>query len=93
MLITRSDLSPTNLHVRAACDSALLSGLEQMITKSTHINRRMLDLVLTDFHDVVGVRIGSSVGTSDHSVIFIDVALKQLFLTWCLGRRSISITM
>ena len=32
-------------------------------------------MVLTDVPDLVGVRVGSQVGTSDHSVVLIDVVL------------------
>ena len=35
-------------------------------------------MVLTDVLDVVVVRVGSPVGTSDHSVVFTDVMLEQL---------------
>ena len=34
-------------------------------------------MVLTDVHDLVEVRVGSPVGTSDHSAIFMDVVLEQ----------------
>ena len=33
--------------------------------------------MLTDVPNVVGVRVGSSVGPSDHSVIFMGVVLEQ----------------
>ena len=52
----------------------------------------MLDLVLTRAPNVVGDLVGSPVGTSDHSSIFIDVVL-ELFLTWYVGRRFISRTL
>ena len=34
-------------------------------------------MVLTDAHDFLGVRVGSPIGTSDHSILFIDVVLQQ----------------
>ena len=37
----------------------------------------MLDLILIDVPNVVGVQVGSPVGNLDHSVIFIDVVLEQ----------------
>ena len=43
----------------------------------THIDEGMLDLVLADVPDVVGIRVGSPVGASDHSAIFMDVVLEQ----------------
>ena len=48
-----------------------------MFTEPTHIDRGVLDLLLTDAHNLVGVRGGSPIGTSDHSVLFIDVILGQ----------------
>ena len=48
-----------------------------MVTEPTHIDGKVLDLVLTDVPDIVGVRVGSTVGTSDHIAIFIDVVLDQ----------------
>ena len=48
-----------------------------MIIEPLHIVERVLDLVLTDAPDLVEVRVGTSVGTSDHSVIFMDIVLQQ----------------
>ena len=62
-----------NLHGRAACDVTSSSGCEQMVTESKHVDGEMLGLVVTDVPNIVGVRVGSPVRTSDHSVIFIDV--------------------
>ena len=72
--------STTNLHGRAARDFVSSSGYEQMVTEPTHIDGRVLDLVLTDIPDVVGVRVGSHVGTSDHIAVFMDIVLEQVFL-------------
>ena len=69
--------SMKNLHDRAARGFSSSSGCKQMTTELTHIDGGMLDLVLTDVSDIVGVRIGSPVGASDHSVIFIEVVLEQ----------------
>ena len=44
-----------------------------MVTEPTHIHGG----VLTDIPNVVGVWVGSPVGISDHSAIFIDVVLEQ----------------
>ena len=67
----------TNLHGRAVRNFAPSSGCEQMITEPTHIDIGVLDLVLTDVPDVVGVRVGSPDGTSGYSALFIDVVLEQ----------------
>ena len=48
-----------------------------MVTKPTHIDGGVLDLVLTDVPDVAGVRNGSPVGTAEYSVIFMDVVMEQ----------------
>ena len=61
------------MNSRAARDFASSLGAKQMITEPTHIDEGVLALVLTIVSDVVGVRVDSSVGTSDYSVIFIDV--------------------
>ena len=56
--------SMTNLHGRVASDFASLSGCEQMGTEPTLTNSRVLDLVLTDVPDVVGIRVALPVGAS-----------------------------
>ena len=61
--------STTNLHGSAARDFASSSGCEQMVTEPTQIDGGVLDLVLTDVFDIVGVRVGSSVGTSNYSAV------------------------
>ena len=68
--------STMNFHGTVARDLASSSGCEQMVTAPTHIYGRVLSLMLTDVPDVVGVRVGSPVGTSDHSGVFIDVMLE-----------------
>ena len=67
----------TNLHGRVVRDFSSLSGCEQMVTELTPIGGEVFDLVLTDVPDVVGVRVGSPVGTCDHSAVFMDVVLEQ----------------
>ena len=69
--------STTNLLRRAARDFTSSLGFEQMVTEPTHINGGVLDLVLTDVPDVIGVQFGSQVGASDYSALFIDVVLEQ----------------
>ena len=71
MLIMRSDLGllRRNLHSRAARNFASSSGCKQIVTAPTHIGEGVADSVLTDIHYVVGFRVGSPVGTSDHSAI------------------------
>ena len=67
----------TTVHRRAALDFASASGCEQMVTEPTHIDGGVFDLVLIGVHDLFEGRVGSPVGTSDHSAIFIDVVLEQ----------------
>ena len=69
--------STSAVHARASLDFASSSGCEQMVTEPTHTDGGVLYLVLTDVHDLVKVRVGSSVGTSDRSAIFIYVLLEQ----------------
>ena len=61
----------TTLHGRTARDFASSLAF-------TYINGDVLDLVLTDVPDLVGVRVGLPVSMSVHSVVFIDVVLEQL---------------
>ena len=56
------------------------------------MNGGVIDLMLTDVPNVVGVQVGSAVETSNQAVTFIDV-LCNLFFTWCVGRRFISRTL
>ena len=65
------------MHGRAAIDFVSLSGCEQMVTEPTHIDGGVPHLVLIDVHNLVEVRVGSPVGTSDLSDIFIHVVLEQ----------------
>ena len=46
----------------------------------THIDGRVLDLVLKDFADVVGIQGGSPVGTLDCRAIFINAVRQQSIL-------------
>ena len=48
-----------------------------MVTQPTYIDNRIFDLVLKDVHDLVEVRVGSPVETSDYRRIFSDVVLEQ----------------
>ena len=61
--------------------------LVSRLLRSLHTLIEVLDLVLAYVYDLVEVRVGSPVGTSNHSVIFID-ALLEVF-TRCVGSRSI----
>ena len=69
--------STTNLHRKAACDCTSSSDFVQMVKKPSHFNAAVITLVLTDVPDVVEIRVGSPIGTSNHSFVFIDVVLKQ----------------
>ena len=73
--------STTTVHGSAALDFVSSSSCEQMVTEPTHIDGGGggPDLVLTDVHDLVEVRGGSPVATSDHSTIFMDDS--NLFFT------------
>ena len=70
--------STTTVHSRAALDFVSPLGYDQMVTEPTHIDGGVLDFVLISVHDLVEVRVGSPVGISDQSGIFIDVVLEHL---------------
>ena len=55
----------------------------EMGTEPTHIDKEVLELVLTIVPDVVG-----AVGTSDHSAAFIDVVLEQP-ISHLVGRQEV----
>ena len=42
-----------------------------MVAEPRNIEREVHDLMLTDIPDVVGIRVGSPVRTTDYSVIFL----------------------
>ena len=84
----------TNLHSKTAHDfvSSLVVG--RWLRSLKTLMKGCLDLVLTDVPDVVKVRVSLRVGTSDHIVISLYMLCWiNLFLTWCVGRRSISRTL
>ena len=47
-----------------------------MVTEPTHIDGGVLDLVLTDVPDIVEVRVGTPVGTSGYSAVFMNVVVE-----------------
>ena len=53
----------------------------QIGTGPTHIDGRILELVLTDVHDIVEVRVSSPVTTYVQTTIFMDVVLDGGL--WC----------
>ena len=61
-----------------------------MVTEPTHIEGRILDLMMTADPELVGVRIGSLVGTSDLRAVFIDVVLEQT-VPHLVCRRKVSL--
>ena len=69
--------STITVHGRAALNFASSAGCGQMVTEPTHFDGGVLDLLLTDIYDLVEIRVDSSVGTSDHSTIIMDVVLEQ----------------
>ena len=69
----KSFLFAGDVNSNAARDCTSSPGCEQMVTEPTYNDGKVIYLVLIDVPDVVGVRFGSHVGTSDHSAVFIDV--------------------
>ena len=53
----------------AARDFSSSSGYKQMVTKPTHTDGKLVDLLLTDDPDVVGALVDSPVGAYDESAI------------------------
>ena len=69
--------STMTVYGKAALDFISSSDCEQIVTETTHVDGRVPDLMLISVHDLVEVRLGSSVGTSDYSAISIDVVMEQ----------------
>ena len=92
MLIMRSGLpgySSTTVRCRAVYDLSSSSGWQQMVTQPTHIDGGVLDLVLTDVHDLVEVWVGLPVGKLNIVPFSSTWCRSNLFITWCICRRSI----
>ena len=56
----------TNRHGVAAFDFATVSGCDQLVVGPTHARGGTLDLLMTDFPDLVWVAVVAPVGNSDH---------------------------
>ena len=72
-----SSVSPTDRHGLSACDFSSVSGCEQLIHEPTHVSGNCLDLIFTDVPGVVASRVGSPIGTSDHSYISTSINIRQ----------------
>ena len=73
-----NSVTATDNHGVAALDFSNISGCEQLITEPTHQSGNTLDLVFTDVTGVVTCGVGSPVGSSDHSLIKINVDMDQV---------------
>ena len=73
-----NSISTTDNHGVAALDFSNLCGCEQLIREPTHQSGNCLDLVFTDVSGIVTCGVGSPVGSSDHSLIKINVELDQV---------------
>ena len=62
-------VSPTDRHGRHALGFCNLSGCEKLVRCPTHIAGNGLDLEMTDVPDIVGVFVGTPLGTSDHCFV------------------------
>ena len=52
-----------------------------MVSEPTHIGGGVLDLVLTDVSEFIGVRVGSPIEAADHSEQYITITLGNGILT------------
>ena len=68
------------MHGRAELGFASSSCCKQMVMELLHIDEGILNLVLTDAQCFYGVQVGSSIETSDHSALFIDVGRERPIL-------------
>lgn len=67
----------TTEHGVAAFDFSTVSGCSQLVREPTHVRGGVLDLVLTDVPDLVGIQVRPPVGTSDHSAIGMVITTSQ----------------
>ena len=73
-----NSITATDNHGIAALDFSNLCGCEQLISEPTHQSGNRLDLVFTDVSGIVTCGVGSPIGSSDHSLIKINVELDQV---------------
>ena len=71
-------VTATDNHGVAAQDFLTMSGCEQLIGEPTHQSGNRLDLVFADVTGIVFCGVSSPVGSSDHSLIKINVEMDQI---------------
>ena len=72
-----NSVSPTDCHGIRAFDFASESGCDQLIDQPTHRSGNCLDLLFSDTPGVVSCRVGSPIGTSDHSYVSAVIQTEQ----------------
>ena len=81
--------STTTAQGRAVFDFESSLGCEQMVTEPTHIGGGVLDLVLTDVHDLLRFGLGRQLGPEVIVLFSCILGLSNLFLTWCVRARDL----
>ena len=71
----------TNRHGVVALDFATVSGCNQLVVGSTDARGGTLDLLMTDFPDLVRVSVVAPIGKSDHSSLSAVIRWLRLFQT------------
>ena len=72
-----NSVSDTDCHGRRALDFSTESGCEQLIQRPTHKLGNILDLIFTDVRGVVSSKVGTPIGTSDHTFISALIKTEQ----------------
>ena len=74
----------TNSHGVAAFDFATVSGCDQLVVGPTHARGRILDLLMTDFPDLIWVAVVAPIGNPDHSAV---ISTAQAVPNLCVDRK------
>ena len=82
-----NSISPTDRHGLSAYDFSSVSGCDQLVGEPTHVSGNCLDLIFTDVPGVATSRVGSPVGTSNHSYISATVRTRQLVPDISISRK------
>ena len=66
---------------------ATLSSCDQLVVGPTHAHGGTLDLLMTDFPDLVWVAIVAPIGNSDYSSLMVVILMAQALPNLCVSRK------
>ena len=71
----------------AAFDFAMVSCCDQFVVSPTHARGGTLDLLMTDFPDLIRVAVVAPIGNSDHSSLSALISMAQAVPNLCVSRK------